>query len=165
MLALRWFIEAKIESRNRDGSNAFPIALVTATGIDILLDAFLAGIGFAADAKEGMLLVFALGLELFSLGVATGVTLMNSGVAGGKSISTTVLLALAIPVGALAGTTILRNAPDQAVEMLLSFGLAALLFLVTEELLVEAHEVQETPLITTSFFAGFLVFLVLGMVT
>ncbi len=111
MLALRWFIEAKIESRNRDGSKAFPITLVTATGIDILLDGFLAGIGFAADAKEGMLLVFALGLELFSLGVATGVTLMNSGVAGGKSISTTVLLALAIPVGALAGTTILRNAP------------------------------------------------------
>ena len=165
MLALRWFIEAKIESRNRDGSKAFPIALVTATGIDILLDGFLVGIGFVAGAKEGMLLVFALGLELFSLGVATGVTLMNSGVAGGKSISTTVLLALAIPVGALAGTTILRNAPDQAVEMLLSFGLAALLFLVTEELLVEAHEVQETPLITTSFFAGFLVFLVLGMVT
>ena len=96
--------------------------------------------------------------------------------------------------------------------MLLSFGLAALLFLVIEEagyvldssgyglaafrvagalapsrgtalpscchsnylseahtqlveLLVEAHEVQETPLITASFFAGFLVSLVLATVT
>jgi ZIP family zinc transporter len=35
---------------------------------------------------------------------------------------------------------------------------------VTEELLTEAHEVPETPLITSSFFAGFLVFLILGMI-
>ncbi|GGJ77314.1 hypothetical protein [Deinococcus aquiradiocola] len=32
---------------------------------------------------------------------------------------------------------------------------AALLYLVTEELLTEAHEVKETPLITAAFFAGF----------
>jgi ZIP family zinc transporter len=49
-------------------------------------------------------------------------------------------------------------------ELVLSFGLAALLFLVVEELLVEAHEVPETPLITSTFFAGFLLFLVLGIV-
>ncbi|GAA5533320.1 hypothetical protein Dalu01_01719 [Deinococcus aluminii] len=29
------------------------------------------------------------------------------------------------------------------------------MFLVTEELLTEAHEVKETPLITAAFFAGF----------
>jgi ZIP family zinc transporter len=46
----------------------------------------------------------------------------------------------------------------------LSFGLAALLFLVTEELLIEAHEETETPLLTLSFFVGFLLFLLLGMV-
>ena len=43
------------------------------------------------------------------------------------------------------------------------FGAAALLFLVTEELLVEAHEEPETPLLTTTFFAGFLLILILGM--
>lgn len=46
---------------------------------------------------------------------------------------------------------------------MLSFGSAALLFLVTEELLVEAHEVSETAARTAMFFAGFLLFLVLGM--
>jgi len=45
----------------------------------------------------------------------------------------------------------------------LSFGLAALLFLVTEELLTEAHEGPESPWLTSSFFLGFLVFLLLGM--
>lgn len=58
----------------------------------------------------------------------------------------------------------LTGAFEGALEIALSFGLAALLFLVTEELLVEAHEVQETPLSTATFFAGFLLFLMLGMV-
>lgn len=39
---------------------------------------------------------------------------------------------------------------------MLAFGAAALLYLVTEELLVEAHEGQETPLLTALFFIGFL---------
>lgn len=58
----------------------------------------------------------------------------------------------------------LRGATGNLLEIVLSFGLAALLFLVTEELLIEAHEETETPLLTLSFFVGFLLFLLLGMV-
>ena len=54
-----------------------------------------------------------------------------------------------------------ERAPVAAV---LAFGVAALLYLVTEELLVEAHEVPETAAITSAFFAGFLVLLVIDMV-
>ena len=46
---------------------------------------------------------------------------------------------------------------------LLSFGCAALLFLVTEELLIEAHESADTAVTTAMFFVGFLIFLLLGM--
>jgi ZIP family zinc transporter len=46
---------------------------------------------------------------------------------------------------------------------LLSFGSAALLFLVTEELLIEAHESANTAVTTTMFFVGFLIFELLGM--
>ena len=66
-------------------------------------------------------------------------------------------------IAALAGVTLLRGLSGNALEIVLSFGLAALLFLVTEELLVEAYEEKETPLITASFFGGFLLFLILGM--
>ena len=45
----------------------------------------------------------------------------------------------------------------------LSFGCAALLFLVTEELLIEAHESADTAFTTTMFFVGLLIFLLLGM--
>jgi len=47
----------------------------------------------------------------------------------------------------------------------LAFVLAALLYLVTEELLVEAHSVPERQPITVSFFAGFLLLLIISMVT
>ena len=161
---MRWFAESKLASHESKSPKSSPLALVGATGLDIALDGLLVGIGFSAGAKEGMLLVAALGLELFSLGVATVVTLMDSGVPKARAVLTITCLAALILIGALAGITVLRNPPDQAMEAILSFGLAALLFLVTEELLVEAHEVPETPLITTFFFAGFLVFLILGMV-
>ncbi len=164
MLAIRWFTENKLAKPNNGDAKRFPTALVAATGIDILVDGFLVGVGFSAGAKEGVLLVAALASELFSLGIATSVTLAKSGVSRARAVGTCALVVLTMPLGALAGTTILRNSPAQCVEALLSFGLAALLFLVTEELLVEAHEVPETPLITASFFAGFLVFLVLGMI-
>ena len=63
-----------------------------------------------------------------------------------------------VPAGALAPTVDLYRVLDVVLS------LAALLFLVTEELLTEAHEETETPLLTLSFFVGFLLFLLLGMV-
>jgi len=47
----------------------------------------------------------------------------------------------------------------------LAFGLAALLYLVTEELLVEAHEVRENTVTTAMFFVGFLVLLMVDVLT
>lgn len=57
-----------------------------------------------------------------------------------------------------------RGLSGGALELVLSFGAAALLYLVTEELLVEAHEVPETPLTTAMFFLGFLVLLVIEII-
>lgn len=42
-----------------------------------------------------------------------------------------------------------------------AFGLVALLYLVTEEILVEAHEIPDTPLTTAIFFVGFLLLIVI----
>lgn len=53
---------------------------------------------------------------------------------------------------------------DGYLKALAFAALPALLFLVTEELLTEAHEAEETPLLTLAFFGGFLLFLLLGMV-
>ena len=69
----------------------------------------------------------------------------------------------ALLVGALVGETILRGASAHTLAGVLAFGAAALLYLVTEELLVEAHETRDTTAATAMFFAGFLLFLLLGM--
>lgn len=152
------------EEALKRSSGALPVAFLFAMGVDILVDGFLIGIGFAAGAKEGKLLAFALTVELLSLGIATVVTLTGLGTPQKKAVIVTSAGACLILVGAGLGSTILRGLSDTGMELVLSFGLAALLFLVVEELLVEAHEVPETPLITSTFFVGFLLFLVLGIV-
>ena len=48
-------------------------------------------------------------------------------------------------------------------EVVLSFGAAALLYLVTEELLREAHEERSSTGGTAMIFVGFLLILVIGM--
>ena len=111
--------------------------------------------GFAAGARVGTLLVVALTLELLFLGVSVAASLGQSGSSRGRTIGTVTGLSLLVIVGALIGGLLLQGISGLALEIVLSFGAAALLFLVTEELLIEAHEVRETPLITASFFAGF----------
>ncbi|NWP75002.1 transporter, partial [Escherichia coli] len=55
----------------------------------------------------------------------------------------------------------LATLPPVVIAGFLSFGLMALLYLVTEELLVEAHARRDTPLISAMFFIGFLVLLLI----
>jgi zinc transporter, ZIP family len=64
---------------------------------------------------------------------------------------------LLLLAGALGGWLILRHASQSVLAVILSFGAAALLYLVTEELLVETHLPQETLVSTAMFFLGFLV--------
>ncbi|HKP12616.1 MAG TPA: transporter [Blastocatellia bacterium] len=162
MLGVRSFT-AKAEKKSGRAESKWPVAMLAAVGVDVLVDGFLIGIGFAAGAKEGKLLTLALTIELLSLGLAVCSTLGKGGAARGQAILTTSLLGMLIVVGATLGATLLSAVSEKTLEVVLSFGLAALLFLVTEELLVEAHEEPETPLTTATFFAGFLLFLVLGM--
>lgn len=158
MLAIRYLTHS-VEEKQGDS----PIGMLVAVGVDVTLDGLLIGISFAAGAKAGRLLTFALTVELLSLGLAVASALGKSGKSRLNIISTVTLLSLLIFVGAAIGGTLLNGASDSILEIVLSFGLAALLYLVTEELLVEAHEEPETPLSTATFFGGFLLFLILGM--
>lgn len=133
--------------------------LLTAVGVDILLDGVLVGIAFAAGSKEGTLLTLALSLELLSLGLALAADFTSRV----RAVLVPTAISLLLVVGAVGGVTVLSHASTHLLAGVLAFGCAALLFLVTEELLVEAHEVPETTFGTAMFFAGFLLFLVLGM--
>lgn len=105
----------------------------------------------------------ALSIELLSLGVAVAAEMTQSGVSRARSELQILLLASLIVVGAVIGLRVVNSLPETLIEAALSFGVAALLFLVTKELLVEAQEVPETAVTTTAFFAGFLLFLMIGI--
>jgi ZIP family zinc transporter len=165
MLLIKHYTEKLSEKESASsGNKVLPWGILTAIGVDILLDGILLGIGFAAGAKEGVLLALALALECFSLGMATVTTLLGSSLS--KKTVIIILLALSglFIIGALIGLLLLHGAGDKVLEMILSFGSAALLFLVTEELLIEAHEEKDSPFLTAAFFGGFLIFMILGMV-
>lgn len=163
MLLIRKFAETKQTREEAGETSKVPAGLLVAIGIDIFIDGLLLGIGFAAGSKEGMLLAIALSVELLSLGMATATELGDNKVGKKRSLSIIASLAILFFVSAVLGATLLHNLSDSSMEIVLSFGLSALLFLVTEELLTEAHEEKETIWHTSSFFAGFLLFLILGM--
>ncbi|GJD74501.1 transporter [Methylobacterium sp. J-043] len=137
-----------------------PVGLMAVTGIDILVDGLVLGIAFAAGAKAGILLTVALTIEVLFLGLTVANELGEGGTSKRKVVGMTAGLVVLLPLGALLGGPVATlSAPIQAA--FLSFGLIALLYLVTEELLVEAHETEDRPWVTAMFFAGFLLLLML----
>ena len=138
-------------------------SLFVAVSIDFLLDGLLLGVGFAAGARIGILLALAEAAEQLSVGLALAGELTAAGVARSRVILIVSALGSLVFVTAVLGATVLSRLTDGAMEIVLSFGAAALLYLVTNELLREAHEERESALSSLMFFAGFLAFLVVGM--
>ena len=136
-----------------------PAGFAALTGVDLLVDGLVLGIGFAAGGRQGLLLAVALTLEVLFLAVALALALRER-LAPAAAVAAVVALGLLLPLGALAGAP-LAVLPQFWRDAAFAFGLVALLYLVTEELLVEAHEQPETPLTTAAFFAGFLALLIL----
>lgn len=161
MLAMKYFGEQRTGDQPTAANR--PSSLVVAMGIDIMLDGLLIGLGFAAGQKQGLLLTIALVLEVFFLGVSCATSMANDGAPSVKVFRTTAVLATLLLVGAGAGAMALTTLPAAMLDGLLAFGVAALLYLVTEELLVEAHEEPETPFQTAMFFVGFIVLFVIDM--
>lgn len=165
MLGVKSFAE-KGENKAKDTPliPKIPVAFIVAIGVDVFIDGLLLGIGFATGHKAGMLLAFAIALEMFSMGIATALEMMEEGIKKWIAVKHIALLSSLFIVSAVLGGTLLQHMADQWMELVLSFGLSALLYLVTEELLVEAHSEDDKPLYTGTFFLGFLIFLILGMV-
>lgn len=89
--------------------------------------------------------------------------LRAAGASRGRSILTISVLTALVLIGAVGGATLLAGLSGSVLDGVLAFGVAALLYLVTEELLTEAHEVPETAWITAMFFAGFLLLLMINL--
>ena len=141
-------------------SKTLPYSLLFPIGIDLLIDGLLVGLAFAAGAKGGILVALALAIEVLFLALSMGNALQALNKITVLLINLS--LAIAIIVGVGMGTVLTQYANPLLLEGLLSFGVAALLYLVTEELLAEAHEVHDTPITTSAFFLGFMIICVIN---
>lgn len=163
MLIIRAYAE-KIEDQQADNKQVgLPIAMLGAVGVDVLVDGFLIGVSFAANEQAGQFLTIALGLEMFSLGLALSISLAQSAISRMNTMLIIIGLAATVVTSAVASHFVIHYLPANSIPFLLAFGLAALLYLVTEELLHEAHQLPDNAYITATFFIGFLIFLVLSM--
>ena len=137
-----------------------PAGLMTMIGIDVLVDGLVLGIAFVAGAQAGLLLTIALTLEVVFLGLALVTELSDANWRRLRIVGVTGALMLLLPAGALLASPVAAM-PEAIVTGFLAFGLIALLYLVTEELLVEAHKTPDRPWVTAMFFVGFLLLLLL----
>ncbi len=142
--------EAKFSYWRRRGSaNApatgarLPWTLIIPVTIDALVDGFLIGLACALSRHAGLVLGFATCIEMAFLGAAFAATVARCTGASLKARVAAValppaVLLLAAALGAALGD-VSSNSPG-VFTAFVAFGVVALLFLVTHELLIEAHE-------------------------
>ncbi len=155
MYALKlWTMGLKQKTKNSGAVAGLSTGLLFATFIDVATDGFIIGAGFATGGETGTILALGLSVELLFLGLA----LTSDATAGWRIIVLSGTLGLTVLAFAMLGSVLLSGASHAVIGGTLAFSAAALLYLVTEELLMEAHEVEEKPVSTLVLFGGFLAF-------
>jgi len=154
MIGVKW-LTMRIEARQRR-TRGQPWGLTAAAAIDTAIDGVIIGTGFALDEGVGVILSLALGLELLFLTLSVGSSFRHEEGSRGTTVAVTSGISLLLLAGAAGGMALLKGASETTLAVMLSFGAAALLYLVTEELLIETRLPEETLLSTAMFFLGFL---------
>lgn len=133
---------------------------VVLIGLDLFIDGLVLGLGFAGSTKAGVLLTIALTLEVLFLGLSLSVKLQDDKVRPLTIAAMVAAVCIFLPLGTgVAGFA--AQLPANIVSGFFAFALVSLLYLVTEELLAEAHEREDVPWITAMFFIGLLLLLIL----
>lgn len=153
----------RLERRGQGAARA--AGFLAAVGIDVFVDGVVVGIGFAIGRSSGVVLVVAFALEMLFLGVSAALELRSTGAGRLGVVAAPAFLALLLILGSIAGHY-LGHLSGFGFDAVVAFATAVLVYLVTEELLVEAHaerEEGETPLLAAAFFVSFLGILVLDI--
>lgn len=155
-------VAERVEARG-SGSGEASLGLVLALATDTFIDGTLLGVAFATGAERGLVLVLALTLEALFLNMSATTAADAAGASRGRLLAVAAALAVLLALSAAAGVAIFSALPGGPFHALVAFGVAALLYSVVEELVVEAHEEGEPPLVAAMFFLGFLVVLLLEL--
>eukprot|EP00854_Cymbomonas_tetramitiformis_P008147 gene8147-9679_t len=130
---------------SRKMTKPLPIVLIVAVGIDAFVDGFLIGLSYIESHHAGYVLSAATCLEMGALGLTSCATVLSSVNSKKMMIVSSILVCLPVLTlvgsGALAGVlAVPLNAVPAVKPGFISFCVVALLFLVSQELLIEARE-------------------------
>lgn len=166
MLGIRWLTSRLITENQHEatGTVRVPRWLFLTVGIDLWLAGLLVGLGFAVGAQQGTLLAIGLALEVGSLSLSTATALRKWAAPRGWVVVIISALALLVAAGVRFGFIFANNLSGASLVTALSFGAAALLYLVMDKLLRKAREAPETPFLAAPFFAGFLALFVIALI-
>ena len=151
-------LEARGQSKT--ALQRFNYGLIITVFIDAALDGLTIGAGFAAGDKVGFALALGLSVEMLFLSMS----MISDTINGARILWLSAGLSLAISICAVLGYYILSASSTTAIAIALAFSAAALLYLVTEELLIEAHEQEEKSYSMLVLFAGFILFWVISLI-
>jgi ZIP family zinc transporter len=161
MIALKWAVVRYEHSGQKGGR--IPLGLAAAAAVDTLIDGVITSAGFSANQEVGSLLAIALALELLFLTLSVGIQFRESNFKWWQTLAATGGIALLFLLGALAAAFFLADAAEATLAVVLSFGAAALIYLIAEELLVETIEAEKSLFPTATLFTGFLLLLALKL--
>lgn len=155
-------ISRRIEKAGVGGGFAGATSFVIAVSLNTLIDGVLIGVTFLNAPKTGVIISLALAFETLFV-AATAVAMLPKSLSTARKLSVPLLFGGLIILGVVAGTLVFGGLSGAPIAIVIAFGAANLIYLVTEELLVKATQVPETPISTTLFFAGFLLIFVFDM--
>ena len=155
MIVLKFFV-VRFERQEKE-KGKLPVGLAVAAAVDTLFDGAIISAGFSSGESLGALLAIALALELLFLNLSVGTEFQKSKSNRVKGAIITTGIGLLLLVGAIGASFLLRDISKHSLAAFLSFGCAALIYLIAEELLVESIEAEESLFSTAMLFAGFLV--------
>jgi ZIP family zinc transporter len=160
MIGAEWLVEKLIAGNNEVGGRGSG-GLAFASGIDMFIDGLLLGVSFGIGKKQGIMITIALTIEMLLLGLSVASSMVRDRVIRSRVIAVTTMLAFCVVLGAAIGGILLEGISGAALVSVLAFATSAFLYLVTEELLVEAHKGPDTRFATSMFFVGFLLMMVI----
>ena len=145
---------------DRSATSQHNYGLIITVFIDAALDGLTIGTGFAAGQKVGLALALGLSVEMLFLAMS----LISETIKGVRMLVLSSLFSLTIFATAMVGYRLLAVASGEIISITLAFSTAALIYLVTDELLVEAHEHEEKPYAMLVLFAGFIGFWAISLI-
>lgn len=156
MLLLRTFFSQKNEDK-------MSIEVVTSIAIDFFIDAMLIGIALGTGSgTSSFIMAVSLGVEMFILSMTTISQMHAAKSSIGYMIMVSGIFVVASVVGLVGGMFLAQRLKGAAgFYGLLSFGVAALVWLVTEDLLTKSKYV-DTRVGATFLFLGFATAIAMG---